>query len=123
MISLYPFAASVAAEAFCSAPPCRTINGFRRRVRSLSFGTHRVRESNRTITVNAAMPQSAATPQPATAPWRHRPSGYEIFVGAAGLSPAWRSESSSNHIAFRIANAHASPSPNIHVKYHTGVPQ
>src|ERR1039457_2873456 len=42
----------------------------------------------------------------------------EIFIESAGRLPAARSASSSNHMALSIANAHASPSPNIQLKYH-----
>lgn len=42
----------------------------------------------------------------------------EAFFESAGRVAASRSASSSNHIAFKIANAHANPSPNIQLKYH-----
>ena len=59
--------------------------------------------------------------RPAQAP--RPPRTQEMFVESAGRSLACRSASSSNHIAFRIANAHARPSPRIQVKYHTACPQ
>jgi len=43
--------------------------------------------------------------------------------GPAGRAPARPSASSSNHMAFRIAKAQASPRPSIQLKYHMAFPQ
>src|SRR5208282_143885 len=47
----------------------------------------------------------------------------EILVVSAGHSPACRSASNSNHMAFRITNAQASPRLSSQMKYHMAFPQ
>jgi hypothetical protein len=47
----------------------------------------------------------------------------EMLLVSAGRSPACWSASNSNHRAFKIANAQASPRPKTQLKYHMIAPQ